>query len=88
MAFFPQMLNYADTVPEVMEELNNGITYFSNRIETHFNLSKDFRKENLGDDPDNFSIKFYGNNDVDGPDLKRRCRTRNPTWLELLLQLE
>ena len=66
-----QMLNYADTVPEVMEELNNGITYFSNRIETHFNLSKDFRKENLGDDPDNFSIKFYGNNDVDGPDPKK-----------------
>ncbi|MEZ4874514.1 MAG: S8 family peptidase [Flavobacteriaceae bacterium] len=71
IAILTQMLNYGDTVPEVMEELQGGIDYFSGRLESHFNLERDFRKENLGDNPDDFSIKFYGNNDVDGPDPKK-----------------
>ncbi len=70
IALLSQMLSYADTVPELIEELSGGIDYFSGRLDTHFNLKKDFRK-GLNDDPDNYSSKFYGNNDVDGPDPKK-----------------
>jgi subtilisin family serine protease len=66
-----QMLNYADTVPEVIKELNGGLEYFSGRLDTHFNLDKDFRSV-LNNDPDDFSTKYYGNNDVDGPDPKEK----------------
>ncbi|MEZ4857379.1 MAG: S8 family peptidase [Flavobacteriaceae bacterium] len=66
-----QMLNFGDSVPEVMKELNNGIEYFGRRLDSHFNINKNFRNENLGDNPDDFSSKFYGNNDVDGPDPKK-----------------
>ncbi len=64
-----QMLNYADTVPEVIKELNGGLEYFSGRLNTHFNMDKDFRTV-LNNDADDFSTKYYGNNDVDGPDPK------------------
>ena len=40
-------------------------------MDTHFNLDKDFRAENLGDDPDDMSTKYYGNNQVSGPDPKK-----------------
>lgn len=66
-----QMLNFGDSVPEVMEQLNDGIAYFDGRLKSHFNLDKNFRSENLGDNPDDFSSKYYGNNDVDGPDPKK-----------------
>ena len=65
-----QMLNFGDSVPEVIKELEGGIEYFGGRLDTHFNMNKDFRKEMLGDNPDDNSTKFYGNNDVDGPDPK------------------
>ena len=61
-----QMLNYADTVPDVIEQLEGGIEYFSGRLETHFNMTEDFRGV-LGDNPDDWNDKSYGNNDVDGP---------------------
>lgn len=64
-----QMLNYGDSVPEVIEQLNGGIEYFSGRLNTHFNMDKDFRMV-LNNDPDDISTKYYGNNDVDGPDPK------------------
>lgn len=64
-----QMLNYGDTVPDVIKELNGGVEYFSGRLNTHFNMEKDFRSV-LNNDPDDFSTKYYGNNDVDGPDPK------------------
>lgn len=66
-----QMLNFGDSVPEVMKELQGGIDYFGGRLDSHFNVNKDFRSEKLGDNPDDFSSKFYGNNDVDGPDPKK-----------------
>ena len=64
-----QMLNYGDTVPDVIKELNGGVEYFSGRLNTHFNMDKDFRAV-LNNNPDDFSTKYYGNNDVDGPDPK------------------
>ena len=70
IAMLTQMLNFGDSVPEVIKELKGGIDYFGGRLDTHFNMDKDFRKENLGDDPDSNVNKYYGNGDVDGPDPK------------------
>lgn len=71
IAMLSQMLQNYDSVPEVLDQLQRGIDYFQGRLDSHFNVNRDFRKENLGDDPDNFSSRFYGNNDVDGPDPKK-----------------
>jgi cell wall-associated protease len=65
-----QMLSFGDTVPGVIKELQGGIDYFSGRLETHFNLEKDFRSV-LGDNPNDINDTNYGNNDVDGPDPKK-----------------
>lgn len=65
-----QMLSFGDTVPGVIKELQGGIDYFSGRLETHFNLEKDFRSV-LGDNPNDIKDTNYGNNDVDGPDPKK-----------------
>lgn len=66
-----QMLSYGDPVTEVIKQLDEGIAYFGGRLDTHFNFDESFRNA-LGDDPDDFSSKFYGNNDVDGPDPKKK----------------
>lgn len=71
IAMLSQMLNFADSVPEVVEQLSGGVAYFGGRLESHFNMDKNFRQEKLGDNPDDFSVKYYGNNDVDGPDPKK-----------------
>jgi len=65
-----QMLGFADTVPEAIEQLNGGVEYFGGRLETHFNLEKNYRAM-LGDNPDDITDTNYGNNDVDGPDPKK-----------------
>lgn len=65
-----QMLGFGDSVPEVIKELEGGVDYFSGRLDTHFNLEKNFRTV-LGDNPDSMDIKVYGNNDVDGPDPEK-----------------
>lgn len=65
-----QMLNFGDTVPDVIEQLSGGVNYYSGRLDSHFNLESDFRST-LNDNPDDFSTKFYGNGDVDGPDPKK-----------------
>ncbi|MFC7356189.1 S8 family peptidase [Jejudonia soesokkakensis] len=70
IAGLTQMLSYGDSVPEVIKELEGGIAYFSGRLETHFNMTEDFRSV-LGDNPDSMDGKVYGNNDVDGPDPKK-----------------
>ncbi|NND63053.1 MAG: S8 family serine peptidase [Flavobacteriaceae bacterium] len=66
-----QMLTFADTVPDVIEQLNGGIDYYKGRLSSHFNMEENFRMKNLGDNPDDFSSKYYGNGDVDGPDPKK-----------------
>ena len=61
-----QMLTYGDTVPDVLDQLQEGIDYFGGRMDSHFNMTADFRGV-LGDNPDDWNDKTYGNNDVDGP---------------------
>jgi subtilisin family serine protease len=60
-----RMLGYGD-IPGVLKQLKGGVEYFGGRIDTHFNMNKNFRTV-LGDDPDDFDDNKYGNNDVDGP---------------------
>ncbi|MCZ4318257.1 S8 family peptidase [Aequorivita viscosa] len=67
IAMLDQMLNFADSVPEVLKELEGGIEYFNGRLEDNFNMTKDFRGV-LGDNPDDITDTKYGDNNVAGPD--------------------
>lgn len=58
-----QMLNFGDTVPEVLTQMNKGITYFQSRLDGHFNTTADFRGV-LGDDPDDITDNIYGDANV------------------------
>jgi len=70
IAVLSQMLGFADSVPDAIEQLNGGVEYFGGRLESHFNLEENYRSV-LGDNPDDITDTNYGNNDVDGPDPKK-----------------
>jgi len=65
------MNNVGDDLGEAQEQLQSAVDYFESRVNFHFNLEKDFRAQNLGDNPDDMSTKYYGNGDVSGPDPKK-----------------
>ncbi|UKN02583.1 S8 family peptidase [Paracrocinitomix mangrovi] len=50
-----------------VETLKHYTEIFQARVDYHYNVDYDARKI-IGDDPANFDDKFYGNNDVEGPD--------------------
>jgi subtilisin family serine protease len=55
--------------PGMAEQLNGGFEYYSNSLKYHYNLDlANQRKEIIGDNENDFSDKFYGNNDAKGPD--------------------
>src|SRR5690554_90004 len=58
-----QMLQFADSLPEVLSQMQRGIDYFSSRLESHFNTTEDFRGV-LGDDPYDINDNVYGDNNV------------------------
>ena len=60
------MSNIDENIPQAISQLNEAIEYFSNRLNTHFNLELDGRAV-VGDDPYDFTDTDYGNNDVTGP---------------------
>ncbi len=66
-----QMFNFSETIPEFIVLLNGAIDSSKKRADTHFNLDTNFRANVLKDDADDWSTKYYGNNDVDGPDPKK-----------------
>jgi len=66
IAMLSQMLTFEETVPKLLDQLQEGIEYFGGRVDTHFNLRKDFRGV-TGDNPDDLTDTKYGNGDVDGP---------------------
>ncbi len=70
IAMLNQMLNFADSVPEVLEELESGMKYFNGRLDNNFNMTEDFRGV-LGDNPDDITDNVYGDNNVAGPDPTR-----------------
>ncbi|WP_422858167.1 S8 family peptidase [Flagellimonas sp. S174] len=60
VAILTQMFSYGDDIPTVIDELNEGITYFTEQV--NYNLNKDFDgRKPVGDNPYNFSDTAYGN---------------------------
>lgn len=55
-----QMYAYADSIPDVLEELTGGVTYFTNQLNYHLNLEFNGR-EAIGDNPYDLSDTDYGN---------------------------
>ncbi len=70
IAMLSQMLNFADSVPEVLSEMERGVSYFQDRLDLHFNTTTDFRAV-LGDNPEDFSDNIYGDNNVASVDPTR-----------------
>lgn len=62
--------NVNENIPEALKELDEAIKYFNDRMESHFNLTKDFRAV-VGDDPNDITDTGYGNNNVMGPSKDR-----------------
>ena len=50
-----------------LEDLVEGKEYFESSLKYHYNTELETRKI-VGDDPNNFEDKFYGNSDVEGPE--------------------
>lgn len=60
VAVLTQMFTYGDSIPEVLEELKEGINYFSEQA--NYNLNKDFNgRAPVGDDPYDITDVPYGN---------------------------
>ena len=55
-----QMYSIKDTIPEVIEELNDGLKHFAEQLNYHFNTEFDGRAV-VGDDPYDFTDVTYGN---------------------------
>lgn len=58
--------NVNENIPQALKELDEGIKYFSDRLDSHLNLELDGRAV-VGDDPNNINDIKYGNNKVSGP---------------------
>lgn len=52
----------AGSAADVRKELTEGIKYYTERL--NYNLNIDFKGRTTGDDPDDMSTKYYGNNNV------------------------
>ncbi len=60
VAVLMQMYNFRDSIPEVIEQLNDGVTYFTDKLNYHLNV--DFNgRETVGDDPYDLNDVGYGN---------------------------
>lgn len=60
IAVLSQMFAYGDSIPKVMEELTEGINYFTDQV--NYNLNKDFDgRTPVGDDPYDLNDVPYGN---------------------------
>lgn len=60
VAVLTQMFTYGDSIPEVLDELEEGIKYFTEQA--NYNLNKDFNgRAPVGDDPYDITDVPYGN---------------------------
>jgi cell wall-associated protease len=66
------MNNIGEDLDDIEDQLAQAMEYFGNRTKYHFNLELNTRAEILGDDPDDFSTRFYGNNQVSGPNEDKK----------------
>ncbi len=55
------------TFTEVYEQLEGAMEYFDSQLKYNYNPEFDAR-EIVGDNPDDINERYYGNNDVEGPD--------------------
>lgn len=55
-----QMFNYADSISELMEQLEGGITYYADQANYNYNVDFDGRSV-VGDDPYDINDTDYGN---------------------------
>ncbi|WP_276168655.1 S8 family peptidase [Zobellia alginiliquefaciens] len=55
-----QMLTYEDSIPEVLEQVEGGIKYFSDQLNYNYNVDFNGRKD-VGDDPYDINDLGYGN---------------------------
>ena len=70
-AMLQQVQNQVEeNIPEALKQIDEGIEYYQNRLDTHFNLNLNGR-EKTGDDPYDITDTNYGNNEVMGPDPKK-----------------
>lgn len=53
---------------ELMDQIQGGIDHYSGKLDYHLNMDYNPRQDILGDNPDNFNARGYGNNNVIGPD--------------------
>ncbi len=58
--------NVNENIPEALKLLEEGLTYYSDRLDSHFNLQLDGRAV-VGDNPYDITDTKYGNNQVSGP---------------------
>ncbi|MGO1751844.1 MAG: S8 family serine peptidase, partial [Psychroflexus sp.] len=65
------MSNVGEDLEKAKKQLQGGIDYYGNRVDSHFNLDLNARAEKLGDDENDFTASIYGNNQVAGPDPKK-----------------
>jgi len=65
---FGKRLKLADTIPfyELLNEISEGQKHFEKEIKFNYNTDLDTRKI-VGDNYDDVTEKYYGNNDVKGP---------------------
>ncbi|MBT8319814.1 MAG: S8 family serine peptidase [Gramella sp.] len=70
--------NVNENIPEALEELNEAITYYKDRLSTHFNLDLNGRAK-TGDDPYDITDTNYGNNQVSGPKSDKKENTKHGT---------
>ncbi|MEN1784009.1 MAG: S8 family peptidase [Bacteroidota bacterium] len=64
VAVIKQMYQYGDDIEDVKEELEEGITYFTERV--NYNLNKDFDgRATVGDNPYDLKDTSYGNGNPD-----------------------
>ena len=61
-AFLQELAGYID-------QLQEGVNHYQTAVEYGYNPEFNSRKI-VGDDPDNINEKYYGNNDVEGPDAR------------------
>jgi len=62
-----QLLAYIDMMKVNIEDMQEGIEHFQNKLEYHLNAEFEPR-DLVGDDYENKKEKYYGNNKVKGPD--------------------
>lgn len=61
-AVLSQMFQYEESIPKVIEEIQGGVDYYTEKLEYHLNV--DFNgREVVGDDPYDIDDRGYGNGD-------------------------